>query len=192
MAQTRLCSIEGCSKLHSARGFCKTHYGRLWRAGVIEIVGNKPSEQFKWIDDHLNYKGDDCLVFPFKRDDRGRARVAAGHQSGERIVSRIMCRHKNGAPKGGMDMATHSCGNAHLGCVNPSHLRWGNQDSNMSDMIAHGRSTRGEKGSRAKLTEKKVRHIRSSLDSGASLARKFGVTPAAICSIRKRRNWKHI
>ncbi len=33
----RLCSVEGCSRLHSARGYCSRHY-KLWeRNGVPEV-----------------------------------------------------------------------------------------------------------------------------------------------------------
>ncbi len=51
---------------------------------------------------------------------------------------------------------------------------------------------RGEKQWSTNLTEDDVREIRSSPLSGKELAEKFGLSPQAICSIRKRRNWKHV
>lgn len=62
------------------------------------------------------------------------------------------------------------------------------------EKIVHSKRTgmRGETQWAAKLTESDVREIRLSILSGKSLAEKFGVTPQAICNIRKRRIWKHI
>ena len=51
---------------------------------------------------------------------------------------------------------------------------------------------RGGKQWNAKLMEDGVRDIRNSNLSGKELAIKYGVTPASICDIQKRRSWKHL
>lgn len=51
---------------------------------------------------------------------------------------------------------------------------------------------RGGKQWNAKLTEEGVRDIRNSSLSGKELAMKYGVSPASICDIQKRRSWKHV
>jgi hypothetical protein len=50
----------------------------------------------------------------------------------------------------------------------------------------------GETQWQAKRTEDNVREIRSSKLTGKERAAKFGVTPQAVCNIRKRRIWKHV
>ena len=32
---TRICSINGCEKIHSSRGYCVTHYKKLWTTGAF-------------------------------------------------------------------------------------------------------------------------------------------------------------
>ena len=54
------------------------------------------------------------------------------------------------------------------------------------------RKQKGESMPNSKLTEDDVRHIRSSKDSHASLARKFKVDPKAIRLVRNFETWKHV
>lgn len=55
-----------------------------------------------------------------------------------------------------------------------------------------GRIYYGQEHHWSKLTEIQVREIRDSASSNKDLGVKYGVTPDAIRSIRKRRNWRHI
>jgi hypothetical protein len=48
---------------------------------------------------------------------------------------------------------------------------------------------RGEDKPNAKLSREAVEEIRTSTESGAALARRFGVTRGAIYHVRKARNW---
>lgn len=85
-------------------------------------------------------------------------------------------------------------------CVNPSHLFLGTQADNIQDCKAKGRyklvhGSNGEANAQAKLCKAQIRLIRSALASGicqAQIARAFGVTPACISSIARRRTWRHI
>ena len=57
------------------------------------------------------------------------------------------------------------------------------------------RGSPGEKNPRAKLTLGEVWEIRSDLAGGAGVkatARKFGVSPPTVRSIRDRKTWAHI
>ena len=38
MKATRTCSIEGCDRKHSARGFCERHYDRLMHHGTTDLL----------------------------------------------------------------------------------------------------------------------------------------------------------
>ena len=62
------------------------------------------------------------------------------------------------------------------------------------EKIVHAKriGMRGERQWSTKLTEADVREIRTSPLSGKELAEKFGLSPQAVSSIRKRRNWKHV
>ena len=51
---------------------------------------------------------------------------------------------------------------------------------------------RGEAQWSTHLTESDIREIRSSNLSGKELADKYQISPQAVTSIRKRRNWKHV
>lgn len=76
------------------------------------------------------------------------------------------------------------------------NLRWDTHKGNHEDDVANGTRRRGElnKGG-GKLTESMVLEIRRLRNLGAALpplAKRFGVTKSMICSIAKRRSWKHI
>lgn len=65
-------------------------------------------------------------------------------------------------------------------CINPQHL------VPLSHQ-AHARAS-----SYAKLSEEDVRYIRLSKERSSDLARRFRVSPQAICDIRKGRRWKGV
>jgi hypothetical protein len=35
MASLKVCSVEGCDNKAHARGYCRKHYGQIWRKGKI-------------------------------------------------------------------------------------------------------------------------------------------------------------
>ncbi len=87
----------------------------------------------------------------------------------------------------------HRCDNPP--CVRPDHLFLGSFADNSADMAKKGRSTFGERNPRAKLTDREVRAIRSSWDSGArrmDLAVRFNVSQQMVHNIVYRKAWRHI
>lgn len=84
--------------------------------------------------------------------------------------------------------ACHHCDNP--ACVRPSHLFLGNQQANMDDMRAKGRSTV------YKLTSEKVIAIRREFPQWTgthdAFGSRFGITGAAIRAIISRKVWKYI
>ncbi len=95
-------------------------------------------------------------------------------------------------------LVCHKCDNPK--CVLPAHLFLGTPKDNTDDMVRKGRSrftingtfARGERQGSSKLTEIQVREILTSDQTGASLARKFGVSKALVCMIRRGLWWKHV
>jgi HNH endonuclease/NUMOD4 motif len=73
------------------------------------------------------------------------------------------------------------------------NLRWATSAQNSADMIAHGRTTRGERSTSAKLSEVEVKQIKSRLAKGEAvteIAPDFpDVGKYAIYGIKWRRTW---
>lgn len=86
----------------------------------------------------------------------------------------------------------HICNNP--ACVNPTHLRPGTQLDNAQDRVAAGRGgdLAGVRNGRAKLNDEQAKEIRDSSETGASLARRFGISKVMACKIRRGAAWSHI
>ena len=97
--------------------------------------------------------------------------------------------HGKSAPVG-MDLC-HSCDNRQ--CVNPAHLFVGTRKDNIHDCIAKGRSAKGERHGRSRLTQDDVRWIREWRAAGWSprlLAIACGVHQSHISHICAGRAWR--
>jgi hypothetical protein len=70
------------------------------------------------------------------------------------------------------------------------NLRYDTVAGNSADRLVHGTDARGEKCPTARLSLKEVREIRRSKEMGITLAKKYGVTAAHICNIRKGHRWR--
>ncbi|MFP5379053.1 MAG: HNH endonuclease signature motif containing protein [Vicinamibacteria bacterium] len=84
----------------------------------------------------------------------------------------------------------HRCDNR--SCVNPAHLFLGTRADNNADCASKGRTLRGEKSSNATLTEALVREIRATAERGVDVARRLGVSPSLVSSVRRGRSWRHV
>jgi hypothetical protein len=86
----------------------------------------------------------------------------------------------------------HTCHRGQEGCINIRHLYLGDNDQNIRDMVAAGRSTRGERSAQHKLTRRQVQEIRRLMAAGVpqrAIAREFGVSRATCSSIKHGRVW---
>lgn len=89
-----------------------------------------------WLRLFADYKGDKCLLFPFRTASKPRGSVSYNFR--HMPAHRAMCLHVHKLPKDeSKTMALHKCGNGHLGCVNPNHLYWGDQSDNNADARRH-------------------------------------------------------
>lgn len=184
----KLCVIEGCGKPAAARGLCGAHYQRHRRHGD-ELAGRPEwGEPRKWLRSHVAYEGDECLIWPFSRLTLGYPSVRIDGRL--QIASRVMCEWAHGPPPKG-HWAVHSCGNGHLGCVNPRHLRWATPEQNQADSIEHGTRVRGSRVGISKLTETNVRAIRAMKGQVTQrrLATEYGVSEGLISLIMSGRSW---
>ncbi len=90
-------------------------------------------------------------------------------------------------------LVLHKCDNR--ACVNPAHLFLGTVQDNSTDMVTKGRSAKGDRNARAKLTDSKVLEIRTKHARGAPaarLARSYGVSSTTVDRIVHRKIWTHL
>jgi hypothetical protein len=73
-----------------------------------------------------------------------------------------------------------------------ANLEWGTPAENTEDRKAHGTMPCGVTHHGAKLTEQDIRSIRASDELVRVLAKRYGVTTAAISNVRTRRSWAHV
>ena len=187
------CTVDGCLRPHDGLGLCGMHRGRLKRVGEIGPAGSKITErgaQVQWLRDHKSYDGADCLIWPFPRNADGYGHVTFNGK--HRSAQSVMCEMAHGPAGFARPDAAHSCGNGHLGCLHPKHLRWATRQENCDDTVAHGRTTRGEKNRHAKLTDTQVIAIIEDKRSNAETALAFGVSRATVRRSRAGETWKHI
>lgn len=184
-----ICSADGCCRPARARGMCSTHYTRQKRHGDYSY--SKHGEALRWLNEHLDYDGDDCLIWPFKRNKSGYGVMRAPHRKGAMTASRMMCILAHGEPEDPSDYACHNCHNGHLGCVHPKHLRWDTNRGNQMDRVEAGNSNRGTRHGSAILRDCDVLRIRSleGVMPRKEIAAQYGVSPSAIHLIMQRRTW---
>lgn len=75
-----------------------------------------------------------------------------------------------------------------------TNLRWATAKENVGDdRLRHGRTPRGQRNGRCKLSEMQVKEMRSKYTGqwgqAEALAREYGLSSAATHSILKRKNW---
>ncbi len=185
------CLIEGCNAPILARGWCRRHYNRWARHGdpltCLKPLSDRGAPR-KWLEEHIDYAGEGCLIWPFARFPDGRAHMAGGKPS------RFMCRLAHGAPPSRKHEAAHSCGKAFDGCVHPHHLRWATKAENEADKLIHGTLLKGEQLPQSKLTEADVAKILALKGKmfQREIAARFDVNVSCINKILKGRRWAHI
>lgn len=84
----------------------------------------------------------ECWEWPGTRIGSGYGTITIGTDKGgsgkQYYVHRIMCAFWHGPAPEDKPNVLHSCDNPP--CVNPAHLRWGDQADNAEDSIKRGRS----------------------------------------------------
>lgn len=150
-------------------------YGSLTERFLSKFIQGAPDECWNW---------SACL------DKHG-----YGHMGGGKVnypAHRFSYSHFIGPIPAGMCVC-HTCDNR--ACVNPAHLFLGTSQDNTADRTRKGRSAKGERSPKAKLTPDQAREIlaRSKAGEGrASLGREFGITETAVRFIATGKNWKHL
>lgn len=183
------CLVGGCGLGHHAKGYCSEHYSLLVRNGHPENrQRTRRGAKLSWLIAHSKFDGDDCLMFPFPGHE------AVPYKGRAHRVGNVMLRIVGGNPTFEKAECAHSCGNGHLGCANPKHLRWATSKENHFDQVVHCTRVRGINHPIAKLSSMDVIWIRELYSIGAKrmsdLAEMFQVSQTQISGIINRKEWR--
>lgn len=111
------CSIDGCPKPSSARGWCKMHHTRYLRHG--HPLSLKPRASIRdRVEAKIEKTGGDCWLWRGAHDASGYA-VLRTADANLRVGRQMYSWHHGDIPEG--MFVDHVCWNR--GCVNPDHLR---------------------------------------------------------------------
>lgn len=138
-----VCSIADCDRKHYGRGWCAFHYKR-WKAtgNPLHEHSYPPLAERFWA--KVDVRGaNDCWPWTGSRDTAGYGRIARSRS--DETGGRQELAHRVSLELAGVEITPgqyvlHSCDNPP--CVNPRHLRPGNQLDNMQDAIERGRHPR--------------------------------------------------
>lgn len=148
----------------------------------------KKKLNIEFLEGLVGHTGDACVTWPFATLETGygqlkfRDRMSKAH--------RVMCILSHGEPPTERHQAAHSCGNGHLGCVNPNHLSWKTASENQLDRLEHGTARKPGRPFNI-LTETQVAEIRAlgKTETHAGIASKFGVHRETVGNILRGVSW---
>lgn len=178
------CIVEDCDQEARSRNMCNKHYLKWLRYGdPTSYARASLGEPLRFLhEDVLTYKGDECLPWPYACNTKGYGQIAIN--SVTYYVHVVVCEKVNGPRPSPNHVASHKCGQGHIGCCNPNHLKWQTWAEDRADMITHGTNN-------AKLTDETVLEIRSleGKMSPRDIAHQFGISRENVTAIMKRRSW---
>jgi hypothetical protein len=185
MAHSDICSVNECGNHSVGRGYCSKHYKRWQKFGDVTKTPTIATISFIETKLLLN-KTKECVIWPFQRKKDGYAKI---YINGKQLsTSRVICEKIHGKPPTLQHQAAHSCGNGHLGCVNPDHLSWKTPYDNTQDKYIHG--TMYTPRCYRKLNPEMVKAIRKIEGfSQSQLASLFDVKRETIRDVLKRKIW---
>lgn len=143
----------------------------------------------QWIRDHQNYAHNDwCLMWPFATI-RGYGNF--GYLGKRYYAHRFMCQLVHGEAPSSLHQAAHSCGNGHLGCVNPNHLSWKTKTDNQLDCRDHGTQAKTHDGNRGRLTQEIADEIRAlkGIKTQWQIAGQYRISESSVSDIWLGRTW---
>lgn len=169
MAKTKpLCQVDGCDRVRYARGWCQTHYDRWRNHGDPEAARVHPCGE-----DHHRAKLTNAIV----------SEIRSAYVAG--------ATYRALAKQYGVSAYAISC------VVRGKTWRHLTVPTDMKSVLTRRRELgrRGEAGA-SKLTDADVLAIRAAYASGGvtfvELAKQYGVAPATIGNIVRRKTWSHI
>lgn len=108
-----------------------------------------------------------------------------------RPASRVVLEAIRGPLPADKPMALHSCVGV-FNCIEPEHLRAGDHRDNAADMVRAGRSIRGTRHPRHRLTARRVREARAARRRGVpvqAIADRLGLPRSTVSGAIRGVNW---
>lgn len=191
MANTRICTVDGCAASHFGRGYCVKHYKRWYKHGDPLAGSTEWGAAKRFIENAATETTDECIIYPFYRNSEGYGWMRYGDgNKGSHVVVAMLAHGPKPTPK---HEACHTCGNGHNGCVNPRHIYWGLRSDNVRDAYRHGtafggkHSPFGQAAHAAKYSDELIAHVKAALQSGettTSVSRRTGISQSHISRIK--------
>ena len=131
----------------------------------------------QWIKDRKDFDGDECLLFPCMIPHRPE-RVKYNFR--DMPAARAALIMTQGLPPDEKLFAVHTCGNGHLSCVNPKHIKWGTAKDNAKDAVLHNTPSEFIAG----MDQDMVRAIKASPQMVKVIAERTGIPAAVVSAIK--------
>lgn len=171
----KLCSVDGCGKIHVAKGFCDKHYYRM-RRGIDITNGStryhgmtKTPEWHIWKDMLQRCRNKNS---PYFQAYGGRG-ICVCKKWEESFVQ--FFKDMGNRPKGKqLDRIDNNLG------YSPENCRWATPEEN------------GQNRRTCKLKIDDVISIFNSSETNTALSKKYGVSRSTIIDIKKRKKWKNV
>lgn len=186
------CSIDECSNLVRARGFCGKHYERFKRHGDPTVTHRYRAG------DHMARFRSKVAAMPSGCHEWQAGKFTSGYgqftvDGKSRTATRWLWSRVHGPIPEGIQVR-HKCDNPP--CVNMDHLELGTPLENSRDMVERGRGVIGERSHTAKLSADEVLEIRALVARGdqtkTAIARTYGTTRQNVTHIVNSFSWKHL
>jgi len=165
--------------------------------GERKRMGPAPTDPYERVMRHVARQPNGCLEWTGYINAAGYAQLPVGslRDNTRRLVGahRIVVEHHTGAPIPDGLVVRHKCDNPP--CLDIAHLEVGTRAENSNDMVTRGRSNKGARNGRAKLTEERVLEARRQAGAGVSiadLARSAGVSYHSMHRLINGKTWRHV
>lgn len=191
--QKKQCKIENCNDIATRKGMCGRHYKRMMKFGDPEAPVRqtaKRGEPYKFMCEEIKKETDECLLWPYAKIPNGYGVI--NHEKNYQLTHRLVCMMVHGEPPFPEAQAAHLCGNGHLGCFNPRHLKWTDQSENQMHRVKHGTSNRGESHGLSHRTNEQILQLKSYIDKGMTdteIGKMVGEHPRYVNMIRHGKIW---
>ena len=128
-----------------------------------------------------------CWIWMLSTTKGGYGKASVGGKS--ELAHRAVWEARNGPIPEGL-LLCHKCDTP--SCVNPYHMFLGTHQHNALDMVSKGRSAKGEKSAKAKLSAGLVETIRQMRGPRKKIAEKMGVSETTIWLVQNNVTWRHV
>ncbi len=147
----------------------------------IEVTrhrGKAHCHKSQWLFANKDFDAHECLFFPSMLVHRPEQ---VKYNFRNMAAARAMLIMTQGLPTdNAKTFATHVCGNGHLSCVNPKHLKWGSASDNMQDAAVHNAPSEFIAGIDPDLVEQ----IRTSPEMVKVIALRTGIPAGVVSAIK--------